>query len=74
MNYFLIVTTGTVVLLMKLTVNCDTCLAEDESIRLDDMNSNSISPVFADHDHTCQPFHHEDFHASSVQGPNFNTW
>ena len=51
--------------------SCDTCLVKDESIRLDDMNSNSISLNFVDHDYTCQSFHLKDFNASLIQDPNF---
>ena len=36
--------------------NCDTCLAGDESIKLDSMDTSSISLHFVDDDHTCQPF------------------
>ena len=34
--------------------SCSTCLVKDKSIRLDGMNSNSIS-LFIDLDHMCQP-------------------
>ena len=34
--------------------NCDTCLVEDESVRLGDKNSVHLNVT--DHDHACQPF------------------
>ena len=39
---------------------CVTCLVEDESVRLDGMNSKIISFDFVDHDHKCQSFNLED--------------
>ena len=54
--------------------NCDTCLVEDESVRLD--CKNSISLDHANHDHTCQPFCLENYFCdiNSVQDSYLKIW
>ena len=63
MNYFVIVTISPVLMNSncdtkgkvddETSSNCDTCLVEDESVRISGENSVPLDVTY--HDHTCQP-------------------